>query len=249
MVEKANDKATVRIQVRVEPDLEAYKTFVARLQPMLDKVAKDKGEFTAVFRSEEYPYDKSFVYFAPKEPWFIQQVMAGWMPKSFSGSRVIAHLKTEYMTVALTTERSNAADRLECRYYLIDKSLQPLLADVGSRKGSGKLSLLDANGEVVIVDRFSLSERVPRNSDTYEGTLIAPAGDNGFGFYMFDTQYEPVYYKKQHALFFWISPVFIRPRTNRLNYKPSLQVTRTVSLSLDELKAVKDAKVEITFDE
>ena len=61
--EKANDKATVRIQVRIEPDMEAYKTFVARLQPLLDKVAKDKGEFTAVFRSEEYPYDNSFVYF------------------------------------------------------------------------------------------------------------------------------------------------------------------------------------------
>ena len=50
-------------------------------------------------------------------------------------------------------------------------------------------------------------------------------------------------------LFFWISPVFILPRTNRFNYKSSLQVTRSVSLSLDELKSVKDAKVEITFDE
>jgi hypothetical protein len=42
---------------------------------------------------------------------------------------------------------------------------------------------------------------------------------------------------------------FILPRTNGINYKTSLQVTRTVSLSLDKLKSVKDAKVEITFDE
>ena len=249
LVEKATDKASVRIHVRLEPDLEAYKTFVARLQPMLDKLAKDKGEFTAVF-SLEWPYDKSFVYFAPKEPGFIEDIMAGWMPKSFSGGgHYTAHTKSEYTTVALTTQRSKAADRLECRYYLMDKSLQPLLADVGSRKGSGKLSLLDADGNVIVVDRFSLSERVPWNPQTYEGTLIAPAGNSGFGFYMFDTQYEPVYCKKQHALFFWISPVFILPRTNSINYKPSLQVTRTVSLSLDELKSVKDARVEITFDQ
>jgi hypothetical protein len=158
LVEKANDKATVRIQVRVEPDMEAYKTFVARLQPVLDKVAKDKGEFTAVFRSEESHHDKSFVYFAPKEPGFIQQVMAAWMPKAFSSNHYTP-VKSEYTTVALTTQRSKTGELLECRYYLMDKSLQPLLADVGSRKGSGKLSLLDADGNVIVVDRFSLVSR------------------------------------------------------------------------------------------
>jgi GYF domain 2 len=249
LVEKANDKARVRIRVRVQPDLEAYTSFVAHIQPVLEKIAKDKGEFTAVFRSEEYPSDKSFVYFAPKEPGFIQQVMAEWMPKSFSRSRAIPHLNTEYATVALTTQRSKTGELLECRYYLMDKALQPLLADVGSRKGSGKLSLLDANGKVVVVDRFPLSERVPWNTQTYEGTLIAPAGNTQNGVYMFGGEYESTYVNRQNALCFWISPVFVLPRTNDINYKPSLQVTRTVSLSLDELKSVKEAKVEVTLRE
>ena len=50
-------------------------------------------------------------------------------------------------------------------------------------------------------------------------------------------------------MFFWINPVFFLTDTNRLEYKPSLQVTRTLSLSLDELKAIKDATVEIACDE
>ena len=135
LVEKANDKATVRIHVRVEPDLEAYKSFVAHMQPVLEKIAKDNGEFTAMFRPES-TQDQSSSYFWPNDSEYTSKGMAAWMPKSFTNT-YRGTLNSKFLTMALTTQRSKAADRLECRYYLLDKALQPLLAEVGARKLSG----------------------------------------------------------------------------------------------------------------
>jgi hypothetical protein len=249
LVEKSNDRATVRIQVQLEPDLAAYKSFVARIQPMLEKVAKDKGEFTAVFEPDGSPIGRNL--FVPKggaNVWGL----ARWMPKSFSGTEPIGPgtatgLNFQYTTLALTTQRSKLGDRLECRYYLMDKSLQPLLADIGFRQGSGKLSLLDADGGVVFVDRFPL--RTPTAQYHFDGTLIALAGNyyatQNSSFYMLPRTKE----SKGNAFLFWISPVFMNSGINKLRYKPSLPLVRTITLSLDELKSVQTAKCEIVFPE
>lgn len=245
LVEKTGEKVTVSIQVQVEPNLKAYKAFVARFQPILEKVAKDSGEFSAAFRRERWPYDESFIYFSSTDG--IEYMGPRWMPKAFSGNR----LKPGQVTLALTTQRSDAADRLESRYYVLDKSLQPLLADLAFRTGKAKLSLLDADGGTVIVDRFSLSEPVPRNTATYEGTLISAAGHlYGNNLVVLgqpheDDSTDP----KRVAFLYWISPVFIQPNAGDINYRPSLQLTRKLSLSLDELKAVQTAKCEVISEE
>ena len=235
LVEKSNDRATVRIEVQLEPDLAAYKSFVARIQPMLEKVAKDKGEFTAVFKPDENPRWGLNVW-----------GLAGWMGKSFSDTKGNA----EYTTLFLTTQRSKLGDRLECRYYLMDKSLQPLLADIGFRQGSGKLSLLDADGDVVLVDRFPLSTLLSPSSGhiRFEGTLIAMSNyytSQASYFYMLARTNE----SKGNAFLFWISPVFMTSGSNRVRYKPSLPLVRTITLSLDELKSVQTVKCEIVFPE
>ncbi len=42
--------ATVKLTVKIEPDLIAYKAFTRQVIPLLEKIAKDKGEFTSTFK-------------------------------------------------------------------------------------------------------------------------------------------------------------------------------------------------------
>ena len=50
IVSKTGETATIKITVQIEPDLKAFKAFTDKLIPVLDKLAKDKGEFTAKFK-------------------------------------------------------------------------------------------------------------------------------------------------------------------------------------------------------
>ena len=46
-----------------------------------------------------------------------------------------------------------------------------------------------------------------------------------------------------------ISPTFVASGTNNLRHIPQGSIPCILTLTLDELKSVKDAKVELTFDE
>ena len=250
IIDKTGEKAKVRFQIQLESDLKAYNSFVERLQSKLDKLALDKGEFTAVFRdSTAYTNTENadFRFREPKDTGGLNGIMAPWMPKCFKGDVDSEELKTDRITLVVASSRSETGERLECKYYLLDKSVKRLLTDLAFRRGSGKLSLLDHNGTLVLAERFDLFQEFPNNNtDGFEGTLISAYGPY-FGDSEIFTCFELAVdfdEQKPYAFLFWVSPVFF---SDSLQQKSSLTISLELEMSLDELKSVKDAKCEILF--
>jgi len=252
LVDKTADKAIVQIPIRLEPDMKAYKAFVERLTAKLDKIAKDKGQFTAVFLQEKARQEQKTKRMLPGYSWVNggeEWSLPFWMPKSFEGSEHSKKLKPNQITLAIATHRSQAAERLECRYYILDKSVQPLLVDVAFRRGSGKLALLNGAGDVVLGDTFPLSERWLLGANTMHGTLATAYGMlYGARLVFFADNRKDVGHLSsdadKFATLFWITPMFM---TGRITCVPFMNINRTMSMSLDELKAVTNVKCEITF--
>jgi len=255
LLSKNSEKAEVQFQFRIESDAKAYKALADRLTAKLDKIASSRGDFTSILKPEQirlYDRERDSYFEAsvlvPKRPGFLQEVMAGWMPKSFEGPvPSIQRLNGSQVTLAVTMQSTKAQDRLECRYYLLDKSVQPFLAEMAFRECTAKLSLMDGD-ELVATDRFPLRSVFPGNSHGV-GNLIVPAGQHmgGDHFYLLnpdDSSYDP----KQHAFLFWLAPGFVGRGTNQLAFSPALTISRKLSLSLDELRAVKEARCEIVSD-
>ncbi len=241
LVKKDATQATVRIQVQVEPDLKAYKTFADRLQPILDKVAADKGEFTATFRSvtPQFHDELQYTYFTISDhdtSWY------NWMPKSF-------RKENDWATLALASHRTKAGDRIEYGYYLLDKSVQPVLDAISWRCGKGKLSLVDPADEIVAVDRFELSQKA--YSGDFLGSLISGGQINGWSttgmsWNMGGLGYRQHFDFAKVKMIFLVSPVFFRLEREQI---PALAITRSIVLSLDELKSVHNARCEISFEQ
>lgn len=239
-VETTGEKATLKFTVQIEPDLKAYKAFADKLIPVLDKLAKDKGEFTAKYVT--HPDFKSGVLF-----WTGERERNGyllrdeWMPKLFDENRI---LKEDQVPIAVATNRTKAADRIDYKYYLLDTTLQTVLKAVSFREGHCKLLLFDAEGEIVATDRFEPVEQLLDRGASFNGSLVVARGRP-------TNSYGPIFTKirkddsKAKLLMLFIAPVFGSFDTQ----KPVLTISRSLTLSLDELKSVQDAKVEITFDE
>lgn len=254
ILSKNGDKAEVRFTIRIETDPAAYKVFAKRLSQVLDKLATSRGDFTALLKPESVQVfdrerDESITktFLVPKEPGFLAMVMARWMPKSFSGpASFVQRLDGTKTTLALTLQSNAAQDRQDCRYYLLDKAVQPLLAEIAFMNLTVKLSLMDGE-DPVAVDRFAIQSSHPGNSHA-NANIMMPAGQHmgGDHFYLLNIDGDSSYDPKQHAFLFWIGPGFIGRGTNQLALSPTLTVARKLSLSLEELKVIKEAKCEIT---
>lgn len=243
IVEKSADNATVRLTVQVEPDLKAYKAFSSRLIPILGKLAKSRGEFTGQFGKPEYQKDSSQLD-AIGDGGYGHMLFSKWMPKVFEG-QLSKRLKQDQVTIAVATSRTKTADRIDYSYFILDTSLQPILAEFASRAGQGKLQLIDAEGESIATERFSLF------SDGFAGTLVSAFGELSGTYELGLTLHDRFEFEssKNKARLFVVSPVFLTHDTNSLGHKVALTFSRNMNLSLDELKSVKDAKVEIIFDD
>lgn len=259
LVSKAEDKATVRFTVKLEPNLAAYKVFAERLNEKLQKMALEiGGDFSVPFkehvrneRQEDVAKsDKNaFVFFRENVGGFDSELFEKLVPRSFEGKDK-DRLNDKQVTLILTTHMSKSADHFECHYYLLDKAVQSLLFDVANRKGTGKLSLLAGDGSLVMTDRFSLNQSFPW--ETYEegfiGTLMAAGG----GYYG-NTNSPQLFRRdqlkdqKKNAVLFWINPTFLEP--DEVCHRPSLSISRTLSLSLEEIQSISDARCEISFAE
>ncbi len=145
--------------------------------------------------------------------------------------------KKGHMAIALNTHQSSDSLRTEWEYYVVDSSVTGILRKASSRTLSReqrdgaatlsiKMSLLDGDGKVVITDRI---ERVSTG-------MVAPSsGDLRRS--EWDEGRDPV---------FTISPllraIFVCP----IAYQETRSFQRKLTLTLDELKAVKRIKCELT---
>jgi len=259
LVSKEEDKATVRFAVQLEPNLIAYKAFVERLDAKLAKVALQVGgDFSVSFKEQvrngrQEAIAKSdkdaFVYFRVNIGGFGSELWPKLIPQSFEGKKRDS-LNDKLVTLVLTTHTSKFADHFECHYYLLDKAVQSLLFDVANRKGTGKLSLLASDGSLVMADRFVLNQSFPWDShdEGFVGTLITTGGGSyGNLDYVGLFRRDEMKDQKKHAVLFWINPAFLEP--GDVCHRPSIIINRTLSLSLEELQSISDARCELSFSE
>ena len=178
IVEKTADKATVKLTVQIEPDLKAFKAFSGKLVPILDKLAKNKGEFTAKYAKG--PGVIFGVLSATGDGGYGNDLTAKWMPKLFKDERG-NYWKKDQVSIAIATNRTKAADSIDYKYYALDPSLETVLKSLILREGQCKLQLLDAEGEIVATDRFEPLEKSPNGSGDFYGTLVAAKGEYSYG--------------------------------------------------------------------
>jgi len=261
ILEKTADNAKVKIVVQVEPDLQAYKAFSARITPILSKIAKSKGEFTGTFGKHESRQNLAELSAVGDGGYGNTSLLPTWIPKAFDGQGGGARFwKKDQLTIAVATSRTKAADKIDYSFFEIDTTLQPVLVELASRFGKGKLQLLDTQGDAIATERFSLVDQASdedRQSGNFAGTLVAafggPFGNSSYVYELgltvcreYDSEFQDA---KKQACLFLISPTFFASRGNSLGHKPILTIPCKLSLGLDELKSVKDAKIEVTFDE
>jgi|GEM_PF-2400284 len=240
LVSQTGETGTVKITVQIEPDLKAYKAFSGKLVSILDKLAKEKGEFTAKYQKIEHV---GLDYMETSNR------LDEWMPKLLTNpgaaSSSSLRWKAEQVAIAVAVNRTKSADSLDYKYYSLDPSLETVLRRIAFRSGQCKLQLLDAEGAVVITYRFDLYEKNSSyNSDHFYGSLVATGMDYDSRIQLLARD-ELDNYKDHKLLLLFIAPVF----GDTTRQKTRLTLSRSPTLSLDELKSVKDAKVEITFDE
>ena len=232
---------SARFDIEVKPDMKAYESAALKLKDVLDRIALDKGEFTLTYQRLKDHFDANFVEFTPKESGFLDDQFSLWMPKAVTKWK---RLRPDRVVVALATQRTERSDRFDYRYYLLDNESRATLVDVAFILPKGKLTLTDPAGKTIASDRFDLVD-----GKHYEGTLIMPVKNHlGSGDIYVSSRAGrgggDVENEKKFSTCFFISPAFLRG-SNRLEQRPSFVLNRTVTLSLDELKSVQAAKVEL----
>lgn len=255
IVDKTADKATLRIQVQVEPDLKAYKTFSDELVKLLDKLARVKGGSSAVFLQKKIANgpDKDSIYYYPK--WrenehdkYLSYDLNVLMPKAFNDD---GDFRGEQLPIAVATSRTKSADRIEFRYFLVDKSLKSEMLKSVCRRGNGKLTVLDGDDNTIAVDRFPLFNHFDTSGLEYEGTLVALGYSDG-KVELYNPRNSNLSIPKLEAAMecVLIAPVFFGVETAYFfSHVPKLTFTRSITLGLDELKSVESLKCEVAFDE
>jgi len=242
ILQKDEQKATLRFQVQVRTDLNAYRSFATRLQRTLQSIAREQGQFSIAFQRQTEAKVPQFEWFSVHHP--NPEHFAAWMPKFVEKTGDGLRFRADVLNVALATQSARTNEWLQGQYFLLHKSGSPPLLAAASRAGEGELVLLDASGEAIVADRFPLFERHPdRRWSGYEGSLIAPFNCVGAFSLRFD---------RGDASFFLVTPVFMggnfgESRMEDLHHKPSLLIVRDITLALDEIKTINEVRCEIRF--
>ncbi|QDT15042.1 hypothetical protein CA12_11220 [Alienimonas californiensis] len=241
------NKVTVRFEVVVRPDLEAWDNFVGRLRPVLEKLATRTRESTVVatFNSEER-FHPGFFNVTDRHKEFadgIEEVFPERVERRDLPS-------APPVAVTLVVNRSLRGDRLECRTYLLDAAVRPALTEISRRMGSGKLSLVNSDGREIMVDRFPVEFRIGSYSIYFSGSPAASVG-RLYGSSeprVVDWAYEDAERDYlPHANLLWLGPVLLEHGTSDFSYRSDLPLVRDLTLSLDEMKAVQSARCEVRY--
>lgn len=239
VVPKTDQNVSYKLTVQIEPDLKAYKAFANRLVSVLDKLAKAKGEYTAEY--ETVPRGSNSIVrtnsagSGPEVRYFVQM-----MPKLMVKDREYLIFNQERISVAVATNRTKAANSIDYKYFALDASLRPILIEVASRAGQCKIQVLDAGGESVATDRFDLDKLIADGC----GTPVAAYWQSQVGVINRQPR-NSTYFSHGRTDIVIISPVL----GDMFVFQTMFTISRSLTLSLEELKSLKKATVELTFDE
>jgi hypothetical protein len=150
---KTAETATAAIQVVVGPDIKAYRAFVDRLTPVLEKLALRKSNFTATFEGRE-----------KDTPWVLnlREEVSELFPKSLVERNSATERSGTYaddsesqpFQIAVVTSVTKRSDRFDVRRYLVGGAVRPAMTQILRRKAFCSLTLFDNNGEIVTTDRW-----------------------------------------------------------------------------------------------
>jgi hypothetical protein len=158
---------------------------------------------------------------------------------------------------AVATLVSKDSSRINWNYYVLDEAVGNAVLRAISRQVSCKLSLVDADGKLVSVERFDpRNDRIPYLKDDQGDhpnwwhcfLLMAWGEDNTPPFYGLTLLMPPVPDKYVPRLTF-VAPLLFGDAgwSGAFLYVPKFMIPRKVKLSLDELKKVAKVKCELTF--
>jgi len=244
------NEAALRIDVQIKTNRDAYQAFVSKLQKTLEAIALDKGEFSAVFEAKRDSYSRdddekvSYDYFEAN-----RYCIRDWMPSVFEGSSDDDDWdrtwKKDSFTVAVNTNMTRAGDRTEWKYYVVDPEIADLFWKAANKVGQCKITLLDNDGSLVAVDRFSAVQENYR-FEHRPASLFLLLGHRGTKYKIELMHYEDVYKPGIRAVL--VSPVFFH-HGGYLNYMQTLTIPRELTLSHDDIRDVARAQCELEFEE
>ncbi len=273
MVAKTGSEAALVVNVEVTSSLTAYRTFAAKFCQTLNASCKLKGEFTSVFFKEscaqrlgpggssllqgreddEYLSIHSSQFGSVAGGYMTEFSLkaAKWIPELRQAGGTNASWASVDFVVAVATFVSGDSSRVNWNYYVLDEAVGDVLLRATSRQVTCKLSFLDADGQLVCVERFDLRDDVSPDLG-----YIPPGARNPWKEFLvicwsnvtgtLASIHERDRDERPPRLAF-VAPFLFGHVSGFLGYVPKLTLPRKVNLSLDELRKVAKVKCELTF--
>lgn len=232
VVDKSETGATVRLQIRVSADLKAYDSMAAKLVKTLDAVKKEGGELTLVAKDAHPQNARQFgsTHEFPRDAGIPRKPRANDEPQP--------------LTVQVNISRTKDFKRQEWRTFEVDESAHSAFALRSLSVLGVKTTIVDKGGRAVVTDRFPMAVR-------YQPVSLL---SYGHGEYFRDPPeglLREEYRGALHRSNSWpaiVAPFFaLESRFSRGNFATYLRFTRDIKLSLDEIKAIHNVRVELTF--
>jgi len=243
LISKTEDDATVEITIRIEPDLNAYKAFAARLLPVLERSATELAAFTARFDKPPAQSSEAALYAIGDGAFGNIWMMTTWMPNAFNGQGARKEVRSDTLTLAVATSRSKSADKIDFRVFALDPSLQRSLVELASRFGDVVVELKDEDDESLATEHISLRSAA---LTTAFGPTTTGGGLYELGLTSTDHGDGWLLHARKNAFVFMVCPTFFSHRTNALTQQPKIEMAVRFTLPHEDLRAVKEAVVSLT---
>ncbi len=224
VVEKDDVSATVEIIVQIEANLDSYKEFSKKLRATLDKMTKTKGDFTMHFQYigfvNEFNTSPLPIKQRSKGDWFsiVQSQNKAMLWFPKYVDRNTGRIPDGNLLFAVGTPKSKPRERLDFAFYHLPNVLVATLNELSEIKGEIEVKLLNDEDMRITSEQLEFTE-----------PFLTP-------FSRGDVNH-----------LFLLCPTFFGSKAHSPQHTPALLVPYRFKLSLDELKSLKDIKVEVRF--
>ena len=244
VLKRTDSEATLLINVEFTPSMVAYKAFAARVCKNLEQSCKLKGEFTTlipeVAGETHGPWVRENHHAQPGQ--LLDRELAKWMPGLLKPDwKRDLFWTCDGVVLAVANLVSKDSSRVNWSYYVLDATVGDAVVCAATREATCTVSLIDADGKPVSVDRFD-----PRND------LIPGLGDdqdgrrNQWRCFLCTVRGDVLTMDHSETKLAFVAPLLFGS-SRSLEYVPKLTIPRKAKLSLDELRKVASVKCELTF--
>ncbi|MCY2986742.1 MAG: SHD1 domain-containing protein [Planctomycetota bacterium] len=272
ILSKANNDATIAITVDYHADIKAFDTFAARLHDLLKHVAKKHGSFSVAASRDRSSGvlligedDKKLSIWSrhiPSLDELAQRRDSAALAVNMQRTKKADRTEWNYYLLDSST-RAAFASRAACvfttKLSFLDKSggliaTESFPACIPRTEPNDKSLRSYSSYHVSLI--FSGTESGDSSYGAYDGFYYGYPAKDKLGFY-------PEYFsllaggrnqsgtgRNRGEVLFVIAPLFFDncPHTRGVDYVPSLSITRTVTLQVDELRDIHTVRAELRFE-